>query len=187
MDTSELLCVIYVTGIRDKDLREKLLELQNPNIVKFDRVVNSFDQAKKQQSEIKPPAQASQAFSQRGRPKQNTKPSYLGEQRNRREASGQRSNGQPSREEQIIRDKLYGTCFRCGIADHMLPECMRPAHLSCGTCGKKGHAKLACSRDSANNTASQEQCSRSQQLTSVLNSLSLTDTNVWLQPNISVS
>ena len=58
MDTSDLLCVIYVTGIRDIDLRP--LEVQNPTIVKFDRVVNSFDQAKKQLGEIKPQAQASQ-------------------------------------------------------------------------------------------------------------------------------
>ena len=32
MDTSDLLCVIYVTGIRDNDLREKLLEVQNPTL-----------------------------------------------------------------------------------------------------------------------------------------------------------
>ena len=30
MDTSDLLCVIYVKGIRDNDLREKLLEVQTP-------------------------------------------------------------------------------------------------------------------------------------------------------------
>ena len=74
MDTSDLLCVIYVKGIRDNDPREKLLEVQNPTIVKFDGVVNSFDQAKKQLSEIKPQAQASQAFSQRGRTKHQAKP-----------------------------------------------------------------------------------------------------------------
>ena len=133
MDTSDLLCVIYITGIRDNDLREKLLEVQNPTIQKFDRVVSSFTQAKKQLSEIKPPAQASQAFSQRGKPKQRTTQSRITEQRTRRDASGQRSNNQPSREEQLRREKLYGKCFRCGKADHVLPECTRPAHLSCGT------------------------------------------------------
>ena len=47
MDISDLLCVIYITGIRDNNLREKLLEVQNPTIAKFDCVVSSFDQAKK--------------------------------------------------------------------------------------------------------------------------------------------
>ena len=129
IDTSDLLCVIYVTGIRDNNLREKLLEAHNPTIVKFDRVMNSFDQAKKQLSEIKPQAQALHAFTQTGRPKQSTKPSRLGEQRTRREASVQRSRGQPSREEQMRRDKLFGKCFRCGKADHMLPDCTCPTHL----------------------------------------------------------
>ena len=168
MDTSDLLCVIYVTGIR-----EKLLEVQNPTIAKFDRVVNSFDQAKKQLNQIKPQAQASQVFTQRWRPKQSTKPSHLDEQRTRREASVQRSRGQPSREEQMKRDKLFEKCFRCGKADHMLPDCTRPAHLSCGTCEKKGHAKLACSGASANNTASQEQSDDFHQITNDLHGMSL--------------
>ena len=48
MQTPDLLCVIYVTGIRNNELREKLLEISNPTIAKFDRVVDSFDQARKQ-------------------------------------------------------------------------------------------------------------------------------------------
>ena len=138
--------------------KRQLLEVQNPTLQKFDRVVSSFDQAKKQLSEIKPPAQASQAFSQRGKPKQKTTQSRISEQRTRREASRQRSSYQPSREEQLRREKLYGKCFRCGKSDHVLPDCTRPAHLSCGTCGKKGHAKLACSRATANNTAKEGSC-----------------------------
>ena len=47
VDTTDLLCVIYVTGIRDNDLREKLFEVHNASITKFDRIVDSFDQAKK--------------------------------------------------------------------------------------------------------------------------------------------
>ena len=47
MQTPDLLCVIYVTGIRNNELREKLLEISQPTIEKFDWVVDSFDQAKK--------------------------------------------------------------------------------------------------------------------------------------------
>ena len=48
MQTPDLLCVIYITGIRNNELRGKLLEISNPTLEKFDRMVDSFDQAKKQ-------------------------------------------------------------------------------------------------------------------------------------------
>ena len=54
MSTRDLLFVMYVTGIRSNDLREKLLEVTNPTIEKVDRVVDSFDQAKKQLREAPP-------------------------------------------------------------------------------------------------------------------------------------
>ena len=66
MTTADLLCVIYVTDIRSNDLHEKLLEVTNPRIEKFDRVVDSFNQAKKQLGEMKHPESASQT-SNRGR------------------------------------------------------------------------------------------------------------------------
>ena len=42
METADLLCVIYVTGVKNDELREKLLEVNDPTIAKFDRVVDSF-------------------------------------------------------------------------------------------------------------------------------------------------
>ena len=56
MDTADLLCIIYVTGIKNNELREKLLEISRPTIEKFDRAVDSFDQAKKQLDEMRSPA-----------------------------------------------------------------------------------------------------------------------------------
>ena len=55
---------------------------------------------------------------------------------------------------------------------------MRPAHLSCGTCGKKGHTKLACSRASANNTASPKQPDDFNQITKDLHGMSLNNASV---------
>ena len=52
---------------------------------------------------------------------------------------------------------IQGRCFRCGKSDHMLPACNQPAHWTCGICGKKGHAKLACSKNSANAAAANKQ------------------------------
>ena len=59
MTTADLFCVLYVTGVRDNALREKLLEIQDPSIEKFDRTVDAFDQAKTQMADMKKPASAS--------------------------------------------------------------------------------------------------------------------------------
>ena len=59
MTSADLFCVIYVMGVKDNTLREKLLEIQNPNIEKFDRAVDAYDQAKKQLADMKRPASAS--------------------------------------------------------------------------------------------------------------------------------
>ena len=55
MTTPDLLCVMYVTGIRNNELREKLMEISRPAIKKFDQVVDSFDQARKQLEEMRRP------------------------------------------------------------------------------------------------------------------------------------
>ena len=70
METPDLLCVIYVTGIKNDELREKLLEVTEPTIAKFDRVIDSFDQAKKQLGELKNPAAMATTQSNRGRQQQ---------------------------------------------------------------------------------------------------------------------
>ena len=46
METADLLCVVYVTGIKNDELREKLLEINNPTIAKFDRVVDSSNKGR---------------------------------------------------------------------------------------------------------------------------------------------
>ena len=56
MQSPDLLCVIYVTGIRNNELREKLLEISNPTLKNFNRMVDSFDQAKRELEEMKRPA-----------------------------------------------------------------------------------------------------------------------------------
>ena len=116
MSTADLLCVIYVTEIRSNELREKLLEINNPTLEKFDRMVDSYDQAKKQIGDMRQPANmsASQAVF-RGKQRSDNRP--------------QRSNGpnrqrpEIPREELDRRKNLTNRCFRCGKSDHLLPDC----------------------------------------------------------------
>ena len=85
METADLLCVIYVTGIKNDELREKLLEITDPTIAKFDRVVDSFDQAKKQLGEMRNPAAMATTQPNRGRQ----------QQRNQRPNNFRRQDGRP--------------------------------------------------------------------------------------------
>ena len=98
--------------------------------------------------------------------------------RSRQEArrGGNASNSNPpppSREEIKRREMMQGRCFRCGRSDHMLPDCTMPAHRTCGICGKRGHAKLACSKNSANAAAASQPDSS---LTQHMQDLSLSNT-----------
>ena len=70
METADLLCVIYVTGIKNNELRAKLLEISRPTIEKFDWVVASFNQAKKQLDEMCTPATMAATQQTRGRKQQ---------------------------------------------------------------------------------------------------------------------
>ena len=53
MMPEDMLCVMYFRGVRSNELREKLLEGPEPSLARFDRIVDSFDQAKSQMAEIR--------------------------------------------------------------------------------------------------------------------------------------
>ena len=141
METADLLCVIYVTGIKNNELREKLLEINNPTITKFDRVVDSFDQAKKQLGEMKSPAAMATTQPNRGRQQQRTqRPNNYHRQEGRPEARDKGKSGKT-------------ICFRCGQEGHIATGCSTPAHHRCSKCGKQGHIRPACRQAIANNAA----------------------------------
>ena len=141
METADLLCVIYVTGIKNDELREKLLEVTEPTIAKFDRVIDSFDQAKKQLGEMKSPAAMATTQPNRGRQ----------QQRNQRPNNFRRQEGRPETKDKGRSGKLI--CFRCGQEGHTATGCSTPAHHRCGKCGKRGHIRPACRQAIANNAA----------------------------------
>ena len=68
MMPEDMLCVMYVRGVRSNELREKLLEVPEPSLARFNRIVDSFDQAKSQMAEIRrsQPAEASASYKQQG-------------------------------------------------------------------------------------------------------------------------
>ena len=112
MTTADLLCVIYVTGIRNNELCEKLLEISRPNIEKFDRVVDSFDQAEKQLEEMRNPATSAATQQTRGRQ----------QQRNPRPNNSRRPDGRPEARDKGRSGKLI--CYRCGKKDHLINDCL---------------------------------------------------------------
>ena len=141
METADFLCIIYVTGIKNDELREKLLEVPNPTIAKFDRVIDSFDQAKKQLGEMKNPAAMATTQPNRGRQQQRTQ----------RPNNFRRQEGRPETRDKGRSGKII--CFRCGQEGHTTSTCTVPAHVRCGKCGKRGHVRPACRQAIANNAA----------------------------------
>ena len=155
METADLLCVIYVTGIKNNELREKLLEISRPTIEKFDRVVDSFDQAKKQLDEMHSPAAMAATQQTRGRQ----------QQRNQWQNNYRRQEGRPEARDKGRSGKII--CFRCGKKDHIVADCPWPAHHSCSNCGKQGHIRPACRQAVANNAGSQQEADLTKQLASL--------------------
>ena len=136
MMPEDMLCVMYVRGVRSNKLREKLLEVVEPSLMRFDRIVDSFDQAKSQMAEIRKtqPAEASASYKQQGRQQgRSTMP-----------PSG-KIRLPPNNQDEANRKKwLNGKCFRCGSNKHTLPKCTVPITATCPSCNYNGHTKYAC-------------------------------------------
>ena len=149
MMPEDILCVMYVRGVRSNELREKLLEVTEPTLVRFDRIVDAFDQAKSQMAEIRKtqPAEASASYKQQNRQ----------QGRSNMPTSG-KIRLPPNNQDETNRKKwLNGKCFRCGSNKHTLPKCTVPITTTCPSCSYNGHTKYACHKAMARNTQAEEQ------------------------------
>ena len=129
--------------------------IRDSTIAKFDRVVDSFDQAKNQLGEMKSPAAMATTQPTRGRQQQRTQ----------RPNNFRRHEGRPEARDRGRSGKIL--CFRCGKKDHIVADCPRPAHHSCSNCGKQGHIRPACRQAVANNAGSQQTEDLTKQLASL--------------------
>ena len=112
MTVEDAICLVYVLGVKDDTLRDKLSEVQDPNIAKLTLVMQSYVQSKITARELNKHAVAVRAVSnQGGRPKQGKNKTTPPRQ-------------QLSEDEKKRRSRFKGRCFRCGSTEHIVTGCV---------------------------------------------------------------
>ena len=139
MSVEDAICLVYVIGVKDDVLRDKLSEVPDPDIEKFTAIMKSYVQSKITRREIASAAAISRNSQAPGKPgKQQS--SYPSQNKQRQ---------QLSEEEKKRRTRFKGKCFCCGSADHMQPNCPKNAGITCNICKQSGHMSSVCLRAAA--------------------------------------
>ena len=142
MSVEDAICLVYVIGVKDDTLRDKLSEVPDPDIEKFTAIMKSYVQSKITRREIASAAAISRNSQGSGK-----------QQQSRQQQGGSNSSNkqrQPlSEDEKKRRSRFKGKCFRCGSAEHMQPNCPKPANITCNICKQAGHMSPVCLRAAA--------------------------------------
>ena len=147
MTVEDAICLEYVLGVKDDTLRDKLSEVQDPNIAKFTLIMKSYVQSKITARELNKHAVAVRAVSAQGKDKDK------GKGKNKSTPPRQ----QLSDEEKKRRSRFKGRCFRCGSTEHMQPNCGRPSNITCNVCSQQGHMSPVCSKSAVRSVVREDQ------------------------------
>ena len=131
MTLEETLCLMYAVGVRDDKLREKLYEISEPTLTKFNTVMDAWVQRNRQMDDHDKHPAAAMKVGDKGKKKEAPKRPPLSE------------------EEKSRRRGIKGRCFRCGQQDHMMPACKMSPSITCNICKAQGHMAAVCSKTSA--------------------------------------
>ena len=139
MSVEDAICLVYVIGVKDDTLRDKLSEVPDPNIEKFTAIMKSYVQSKITRREIASAAAIS---------RNSQAPAKPGKQQSS-SSNPQKPRQQLSEEEKKRRTRFKGKCFRCGSTEHMQPNCPKSAGITCNICKQPGHMSSVCLRAAA--------------------------------------
>jgi hypothetical protein len=125
MDLNSSLCLMYMSGLTDPKLRQRLGEVEEPTIERFNAIVDSYVHGKT----TTVPHAATRAT-------KNSPPQSSSKKKSPRKVL---SDSERSR-----RKQFKGRCFRCGDSRHMLPACPLKPEVKCKACGDLGHISTVC-------------------------------------------
>ena len=131
MTLEETLCLMYAVGVRDDKLREKLYEIPEPTLTKFNTVMDAWVQKNRQMDDHDKRPATAMKVGDKNKKKETPKRTPLSE------------------EEKSRRRGIKGRCFRCGQQDHMMPACKVSASISCNICKVQGHMAVVCGKTNA--------------------------------------
>ena len=160
MDVEGALCLMYTLSVRDRKLHEKLMEVTDPTLTKFNAVMDAYVQYQNGCKEFKTDKATGLRVQGGSSNKGKSNPN---------------KDGRPklSEDEKKRRKLIKNRCYRCGSADHMIPACKLSPTITCNTCKSQGHISPVCLKAVARVT-SQDGPSAQQQSDSADSQLALT-------------
>jgi|GEM_PF-5807221 len=127
MTTDQLICALYVAGVKDDELRANMSKIANPTLEQFNIMLAEQDAAAEINKASRPNASA------------------FAMQKGKRPGGPARSV--LSEDEKKRRKAIKGKCFRCGQSDHMMPSCKLSPNIICNTCKQQGHVNAVCGKN----------------------------------------
>jgi hypothetical protein len=122
MTLNDAVCLMYTTGFSDPKLRQRLGEIDDPTLDRFNAVVDSFVHGRVTANN---PATARAAKPMAANKKKTPRKPLSDSERQRRK-------------------QFKGRCFRCGDPKHLMPACSMKQDVKCRSCNESGHVSSVC-------------------------------------------
>ena len=153
MGLHDSICLVLLSGIKDARLRERMSEVETPDLATFMHLIDSHMHGKATTGAH------SAATSNRGRGRGSGRGGYNN--------TGSRQPAGVSDQEKKRRAVLKGKCYRCG-ADHFANACTLSRDVRCNKCKATGHIQSACVQQAQARVAAGEDRQTQQQQSPML-------------------
>ena len=125
---NDAICLKLFNGVSDKRLKEKLGEVDQPDLDNFKRIINAH-----MHSRASAPTSGTSMQTRAQYPKK------------KKEDGKAQTQGSPiSERKKTRRPALQGKCYCCGSGEHRGRGCSVQMDTLCNKCGEKGHIRCAC-------------------------------------------
>ena len=131
----------YFSGCTNHELRQKLMEMKDPTRKSVEEFVRNWEIAKSQDKALKGKSDSASA----------KKTTAQNSNSKGKKKTSQGGNGSTSSQQQTKK-----VCYRCGMTNHLAPDCKLPKDTECNFCRDRGHLERVCKKKkgaSVNSTA----------------------------------